>query len=192
MSFETRKAMKRRWKEDDAGVYPWRRWFQGEGVDIGAGNDKVPLLNFIGFDVKDGDANMFSAYFPAGHFDVIHSSQCVEHMLDPAAAIRDWLKALKSGGVMITTVPCWELYEGMVWPSRSNPDHKSTWSLWQKGSPAPHHCKLPEWLDQFGCDVKLCRLVDTNYDYSVGTKRDQTWKPEDEVECWIEFVMIKK
>lgn len=193
MSFETRKAMKRRWAEDDAGIYPWREWMSGEGIDIGCGPDKVPLTNFRGFDLKDGDANKFSSYFQPEQFDVIHSSQCLEHMHDPAGALRDWFRALKVGGRMIASVPSWELYERMVWPSKYNPDHKSTWSMWQPGSPAPHHVKLPEWLDQFEYDVKLCRLVDTNFDYTLASfSRDQTWRPEDEVECWLEFVLIKK
>lgn len=191
MSFETRKAMARRTMESE---YPWDQWFSGEGIDVGCGLDDL-LVNgwfYQGFDHKDGDANKLSTYFFPNRFDVIHASQVVEHMHDPAAAIRDWLKVLKSGGRLICTVPTWELYESMIWPSRYNPDHKSTWSLWQKGSPAPHHCKLPEWLNQFGCEILLCRLVDANFDYSVGMlKKDQTWNPDDNVECWLEFVLRK-
>lgn len=184
--------MTRRWREDDAGVFPWKKWMKGRGIDIGCGPDKVDSPNFIGFDQKDGDANIFSSYFPKEHFDVLHSSQSLEHMHDPVSALRDWLSALKKGGRLIATVPSWELYEGMVWPSRFNPDHKATFSMWQKGSPAHHHCKMPDWLEQFGQRIMLCRLVDDNYDYKIGSTRDQTWKPEDAVECWIEFCLIKK
>lgn len=193
MSFETRKAMKRRWREDDSGVLPWRLWFKGTRcLDVGCGPDKVPLDSFQGFDMKDGDANHLSKYFPENHFDVIHSSQSLEHMRYPIAAVMDWLTVIKTGGYLIVTIPLWELYEYMRWPSVTNPDHKSTWSFWQKGSPAPHHCKLPEWLDQFGCKVLLCRIVDDNYDYHLGMlKVDQTWIAENGVECFGEFVLQK-
>jgi hypothetical protein len=35
-------------------------------------------------------------------------------------------------------------------------------------------------------------LVDTNYDYKVGTRVDQTYRFEDRVEAFIEFVIQKK
>lgn len=191
MSHETSKAMKRRWREDDAGVYPWRRWMSGCGIDVGAGPDCVP--GFTPFDQAHGDANHLSRYFPVESFDVICSSQCLEHMRDPVAAMHDWMKLIKRGGYSIHTVPLWELYEYMRWPSVTNPDHKSTWSFWQRGSPAPIHCKLPEWLDQFGCEILLCRIVDDNYDYHLGMlKVDQTWISENGVECFGEFVLRKK
>lgn len=171
--------------------YLWDSIFEGRGIDIGCGPDKLPLDNCIGFDEKDGDANHLSKYFPANHFDYAHGSQCLEHMRDPAAALRDWITVVRPRGFIVQTVPCWELYEGMVWPSRSNPDHKSTWSMWQKDSPAPIHCKLPEWLNQFGCEVLLCRLIDDNYDYKIGTRRDQTWRVEDYVEAFLEVVLRK-
>lgn len=176
-------------KEDADGILPWSEIFQGRMLDVGAGDD--PLPGAIPFDAPQGDANHLSRYFEPESFDLIHGSQVLEHMIDPRAALRDWLTLVKPGGYVVQTVPSWELYEGMIWPSRSNPDHKSTWSVWQKGSPAPHHCKLPQWLEGFGCDVMLCRLVDDNYNYKVGTSRDQSWLESDAVECWIEFVLRK-
>ena len=190
---ETSKAFRRRWKEDMGDVLPfkWHDLLTGQGIDLGAGPDPVPLPNFRAFDQKDGDANHLTRYFKPDTFDVIHGSQVLEHMRDPAAALRDWLVCLKPGGYIIQTVPSWELYETLVWPSRFNGDHKSTWSLWLPNSPAPIHCKLPEWLDQFGCEVMLCRLVDANYDYRIMQKFDQTWEEARGTECWLEFVLKK-
>lgn len=187
---ESSKAMRRRLVEDAPG-FSWHEIFRGRGIDVGCGPDKLPFPDYIGFDTKDGDANHLSDYVPLAWFDYVHGSQVLEHMRDPVAALKDWIILVKPGGYIIQTVPSWELYEGMIWPSRSNPDHKSTWSMWQKGSPAPIHCKLPEWLDQFGCEVLLCRLVDDNYDYKVGTSRDQTWVEADGVECFLEFCLRK-
>lgn len=193
MSHETRKAIARRWREDDAGVFPWRKWMKGRGVDIGCGDDRVALDNFIGFDQKDGDANRFSSYFPKEHFSVIHGSHVLEHMLDPSAAIRDWLKALKPGGLIIQTVPDWFSYERAQWPSRFNPDHKSSWSMIYKGSIAPIHIHIPTFLNDLR-DVAvplLARYVEENYDWQLDPKIDQTWEPSSGVEIWNEFVIRK-
>jgi SAM-dependent methyltransferase len=191
MCQESSKAMARRMSGSEKPF--WNSVFQGRGIDIGAGDDLIQVDGVIGFDVQDGDANKLHEYFPAGSFDYIHASQCLEHMHDPVAALKSWMDVLKVGGFAVITIPSWELYEGMVWPSRYNPDHKSTFSMWQKGSPAPNHVKFPEWLDKnFGeHKVEICRLVDTNYNYRMGTSVDQTFVKENAVEAFIEFVIKK-
>lgn len=186
---ETSKAMRRRWADE---TFPWKLIFTGKGIDVGSGDDPIRDLDCVPFDQKDGDANRLSSYFPPNHFNWLHSSQSLEHMVDPNLAIRDWLKVVKPGGYLICTVPSWELYEGMIWPSRWNGDHKSTWSLWQKGSPAKIHVFVPEFLGSLlPSTTMLIRLVDANYDYKVGTRIDQTYKFENGVEAFIEFVIQK-
>jgi len=191
MCQESSKAMTRRLTSIESPF--WNKAFQGNGIDIGAGDDLIAVDGVVGFDVQDGDANKLHEYFPENSFDYIHASQCLEHMYDPVAALNSWIKTLKVGGYAVITIPSWELYEGMIWPSRYNPDHKSTFSMWQNGSPAPNHVKLPEWLDENFGDHKteICRLVDTNYNYKLGTSVDQTFKREDAVEAFIEFVIKK-
>lgn len=171
----------------------WESIFEGKGIDIGAGDDLINVEGVIGFDVEDGDANRIHEYFSFNSFDYVHASQCLEHMHDPVAALKSWMKILKSGGYAVVTIPSWELYEGMVWPSRYNPDHKSTFSMWQKGSPAPNHVLFPDWLkDNFSeHKVEMCRLVDTNYNYKLGTSVDQTFNRENAVEAFIEFILKK-
>lgn len=191
MCQESSKAMTRRLNGIESQF--WYKVFQGKGIDIGAGDDLIAIDGVIGFDVQDGDANRLHDYFPAESFDYIHASQCLEHMHDPVAALESWMKVLKTGGYAVVTIPSWELYEGMIWPSRYNPDHKCTFSMWQKGSPAPNHVKFPEWLgENFGSHkVEICRLVDTNYNYNLGTSVDQTFVRENAVEAFIEFVIRK-
>ena len=118
----------------------------------------------------------------------------VEHLSDPLAAVKDWHKLLREDGYLIMTVPSWELYEGMVWPSRWNREHKSTWSLWQKGSPAQIHIFVPQFLIELKPLYSYLRadLIDTNYDYSVAATRDQTVHEELGVEAFIEIVLRKK
>jgi SAM-dependent methyltransferase len=188
---ETSKAMRRRWCEDTEGVFPWKSVFDGRGIDIGPGDDKLPFDDCQPFDKEHGDANRLSEYFPRASFDYLHSSQSLEHMIDPCLALRDWLQVVKPGGHVIVTVPSWELYEGMLWPSRWNPDHRSTWSISLRGSPAPIHVFVPDFLQGFPVKVELCRLVATNYDYKLGSSLDQTWDESDSVEAFLEFVLKK-
>lgn len=194
MSHETQKAMKRRWREDEAGVYPWKKWMSGQGIDVGCGPDKVPLPLFIGFDEKDGDANRLSEYFQGESFDCIHGSHVLEHMHNPEAALRDWLKILKPGGYIVQTVPDVGAYERFTYPSKFNPDHKSSWSMIYRGSVFPIHCHIPTFLASLYdvTDVLLARYVEENYDWKKPLSVDQTWKPEDGTEIWNEFVLRKK
>ena len=187
---ESSKAMERRFNSEKRQLFS--DIFKGKGIDIGAGNDLINVPDVRGFDMEDGDANHLDQYFADESFDFIHASQCLEHMRDPKAALESWLKVLRKGGYAVISVPSWELYEGMIWPSRFNPDHKSTWSLWQKDSPAPTHVKLPEWLENFNCEIIYCELIDTNYNYKIGTRVDQTYPYENRVEAFIEFVLQKR
>jgi SAM-dependent methyltransferase len=191
---EASKAMRRRYIEDALGHFPWMKLFRGDGIDVGCGPDKIPFDRCVAFDKEQGDANNLLDHFPPNHFSYLHSSQSLEHMTDPEAALRSWIGVVKPRGHIIVTVPSWELYEGMVFPSRFNPDHKSTWSLWQKDSPAPIHIYVPEWLRKFKDVAKVvrCELVDNHYDYKLGTKRDQTLPEDAGVEAFIEFVLQKK
>lgn len=187
---ESSKAMERRFMSEKCSLFS--EIFKGAGIDIGAGDDLINIPNVRRFDTEDGDANHLDRYFPEESFDYIHASQCLEHMRDPLAALDSWLKVLKKGGYAVISIPSWELYEGMIWPSRFNPDHKSTWSMWQGDSPAPIHVKLPEWLGNFNCETIYCELIDTNYNYKIGTSVDQTYPYENRVEAFIEFVLRKK
>lgn len=183
--------MRRRWAADAAGTFRWRALFCGRGVDIGAGDDPVPLPECQPFDREHGDANHILNTLSPASFDWLHSSQCLEHVNDPQAVFRQWVQLVKPGGHIIITVPSWELYEGMRWPSRWNPEHKSTWSLWQKGSPARWHVHVPTWLDSLRAEGRVlrCALVDTNYDYTVAGVIDQTFDPVAAVEAFIEVVI---
>lgn len=201
---ETAKAHRRRFVEQATGLFDWSKVIRGTLLDVGAGADPHPLATAL-FDKEGsipplettaqfitGDANHLSTYYPPESFDTLHASQCLEHMLDPWAATEDWLKVVKHGGHMVITIPDWCLYEGMQWPSRFNGDHKSTWSMWLKGSPAPYHIYLPDYakrIKALGTRFWRIELCDANYDYHVGTSRDQTWVETDGVEAFIEVVI---
>jgi hypothetical protein len=194
MAKETSKAMRRRWCEDATRVFPWRELFSGRGIDVGCGDDPLPFDGIVKFDTPDGDANKLSSYFKAGEFQFLHSSQSLEHMHSPDVLFNDWFKVIAPGGAAIITVPSWELYEGMRWPSVYNPDHKSTWSMNLLGSPAGNlHVHVPSWLKRHAsiAETVLVRQLAVNYNYRVGVSKDQTWEEADGVEPWIEFVLRK-
>jgi len=189
---ETSKAMRRRMIEDELGIFNWSQIIKGKGIDVGCGPDKVWDDNCMAFDQEQGDANKISEYFGDG-FDYLHASQCLEHMHDPYAAMVEWLKIIKSGGHAIISIPDWTLYEGWVWPSRYNPDHKSTWSFTFEQSPSKHHVNIYKFLDNLSpyCYAKRVMLVDNNYNYGTSTSVDQTFEEANGVEAFIEMVLCK-
>jgi len=189
---ETSKAMRRRWCEHELGLFPWRDLFVGKGIDVGCGDDPVALPGVATFDLANGDANFLSRYHPENSFDWLHASQCLEHMRDPKAALLDWIKVVKPRGWIVITVPSWELYEHMTWPSRFNGDHRSTWSMFLKDSPATH-ILVPEFLQSLSdiAETIMQRQLDANYDYKLPASVDQTWVEADGVEPFIEFVLKK-
>lgn len=191
---ETSKAMRRRYLEDERGIFPWKHVIAGRGVDVGAGNDKVPLDSFIGFDTKDGDANHLSRYFPKESFDCLHGSHVLEHMHDAKAALRDWLTLVKPGGYVVQTVPDVGAYENFTYPSRWNPDHKSSFSMIYRGSKFPVHHHIPTFLASFEdvATISVMRYVEVYFDWKKHPAVDQTWKEEDAVEVWNEFVIQKR
>jgi SAM-dependent methyltransferase len=189
---ETSKAMRRRMIEDELGIFNWSQIIKGKGIDVGCGPDKVWDENCIAFDQEQGDANKISEYFE-DKFDYLHASQCLEHMHDPYAAVVEWLKIVRSGGHAIISIPDWTLYEGWVWPSRYNPDHKSTWSFTFEKSPSKHHVNIYKFLDKLSpyCYAKRVMLVDNNYNYGTSTSVDQTFEESNGVEAFIEMVLCK-
>src|SRR4051794_15690432 len=86
-----------------------RQLLTGKGIDIGCGRDPV-FPGVRGFDVADGDANCITK-FVSDTFDFVYSSHCLEHMHEPAAALAEWWKLVKPGGVLVVIVPDEDLYE---------------------------------------------------------------------------------
>lgn len=186
---ETTKAMRRRFTDK---TFPWKSVFKGNGIDIGPEHDPIVLYDaeVTLHQLPDGGGDSLDDYFPAETFDFIHGSQVLEHANNPVVMLASWVRCLKSKGSIIATIPDFDLYEKQKWPSKFNGGHKSTWSMTLDRSPALIHCKLPEWLNQFGCDVKRCELVTTNYNFDDKIS-DQTYDATKGVECFIEFVLIK-
>ncbi len=181
--------------------WPWDDVFHGRGIDVGPGDDPLQWdarCTVIPFDKEHGDANRIDEFFPATDLDFIHGSQVMEHLFNPADFINRCLKLLKPGGWIVMTVPDLDLYEKLSFPSRFNPDHKTTWSLWRKQwAPIPQrhqrhlHIFVPLWIQQFRVAQRSATLIDTNYDYLAPDSLDQSFDFGEGKEMWIEILMQK-
>lgn len=166
-------------------------YFSGNGIDIGCGRDPVSskiypnVISVKAWDLQDGDAQYLKGIDDAT-FDFVHSSHCLEHMVDPIVALNNWIRVCKPNGMIIITVPDEDLYEGSVWPSRFNRDHK--WSFTTiAGSKLPKSIFVPDMLKQVNAKVIRYQLITEFYDLSKkGT--DQTLGP---AECAIEIILQK-
>ena len=108
----------------------FRKYLSGPNVldigfrgDLPAAQPIVPAA--IGIDVGYPGYDGLHLPFPDLSQDAVHSSHCLEHVDDPAVAIREWHRVLKIGGFLVVAVPHQFLYERKkVPPSLWNLDHK--------------------------------------------------------------------
>jgi SAM-dependent methyltransferase len=182
------------------------RYFVGNGIDIGSGNDCLgqyieffPLCKLIlPWDIPQGDAQyLFGVDDETLNF--VHSSHCLEHMEDPLLALTNWMRVLRPGGHAIILVPDEDLYEQGVWPSTKNPDHK--WSFTLHKPNGESWCKKSwnvfDLIQHCGYKMPLrpikVELLDGSYRRNVSPHfsipQDQTLTPIGE--CAIEFILQK-
>jgi SAM-dependent methyltransferase len=143
------------------------KYFKGNIIDIGAGND--PVTNDAEtFDMGDGDANVISRYKTKNTYDLVHSSHCLEHMIDARAALNEWWSLLKTGGYMILVVPDEDLYEQKIWPSIFNNDHKHSFTLSSDKSWSSVSINIKSLLESIP-DLKIIsqEIQDHNYCYNL-------------------------
>jgi SAM-dependent methyltransferase len=135
---------------------------QGDGIDIGVGGcPSAPGV--LPFDQKQGDANHITDYVDR-QFDFVYSSHCLEHMHDARAAIQEWWKLVKPGGVLFLIVPDEDLYEQGFWPSHFNPDHKWTFTLSKRKSWSPVSINILDLVKTLqGSELLKAELHDLNY-----------------------------
>jgi SAM-dependent methyltransferase len=191
MSYETKKANKRRKK-----FYLFKeKAFVGKGIDIGCGRDLLnkrifkKITSIEAFDSEDGNAQHIDQYREKESYDFVYSSNCLEHMDDPVTALKSWYSLVKVGGYLVFTVPDEDLYEQGHFPSKYNPDHKWTFTLYKTNSWSPKSVNLCELVQILNpAKVHKIGIVDTHYDYSL-KGGDQTRK---KAEAFIEVVIEKK
>jgi len=175
-----------------------RRYFVGDGLDIGGKPDPLmlyeelfPLMNSVKtWDWEDGDAQ-YLASVKDNEFDFVHSSHCLEHLVDPVEGLRNWLRAVRPGGYLIITVPDEDLYEQGVFPSTFNRDHKWTFTIYKMRSWSDRSLNIVDLVKGLGEAAELVRLEQLSATYRFNLPRyDQTLTPV--AECGIEFIIRKR
>lgn len=192
------------------------RYFIGKGIDIGAGNDGLHLQaehwsnikDCYPWDLKDGDAMLMESVADET-YDFVHSAHCLEHLVHPTEALRNWIRITKPGGHLVILVPDEDLYEQGVWPSTFNDDHKWTFTInkgWIHNHPiGDHFSRIKErrnlsWSDAsinvfemlhiYSNKVSVLKveLLDATFNYNI-PRVDQTLGRS---ESAIEIILRKK
>ena len=174
------------------------RYFVGRGLDIGGKPDPLTLYNQLfcqmgevrTWDREDGDAQ-FLASVKDCEFGFVHSSHCLEHLVDPLEGLRNWLRTVRPGGYLIVTVPDEDLYEQGVFPSTFNVDHKWTFTIFKTRSWSKRSLNVVDLIRELGESAEIVRLEQLSSTYRFDLPRyDQTLTPVGE--CGIEFVIRKR
>jgi SAM-dependent methyltransferase len=91
------------------------KFCQGRGLDIGAG--RWPLPGAQPVELSEGrDANGL----PDGEWDYIFSSHCLEHLVNPVAALEHWKVHLRPGGVLFLYLPSPDMPYWRPWHCRKH------------------------------------------------------------------------
>jgi SAM-dependent methyltransferase len=174
------------------------RYFVGDGIDVGAGNDSISqyheffpgMRSLRAWDIPDGDAQLLAGVADES-FDFVHSSHCLEHMHDPREALQNWFRVLKPDGHLICMVPDEDLYEQGQFPSTFNSDHKWTFALWKAQSWSSRSINLLDLLQTLGPGAQPLKveLLDATFRFNW-PRLDQTMTAVGE--SAIEFVIRKR
>jgi SAM-dependent methyltransferase len=174
------------------------RYFVGHGVDIGGKPDPLMLYKSLfcqlssvkTWDWEDGDAQFLNGV-KENEYDFIHSSHCLEHLVDPIEGIKNWLRVIKPGGYLIITVPDEDLYEQGEFPSTFNHDHKWTFCINKARSWSTKSLNVIDLVVGLGETAELVKLEQLSATYRFDLPRfDQTLTPI--AECGIEFIIRKR
>jgi len=142
------------------------RCLRGKGIDIGCGNDPI-FQDVRRFDAQDGDAGKITAYIQE-EFDYVYSSHCLEHMVDPVSALKEWWQLVRLRGHLYVVVPDEDSGERGVWPSAGNPDHKFTFTSWKKKSWSPASLNVVDLIKELpGAFLVRLAVLDWEDNYSL-------------------------
>lgn len=174
-----------------------RQYFVGWGLDIGGKPDPLnlykelfPLIKGIRtWDWEDGDAQYLSS-IGDGSLDFVHSSHCLEHLVDPIEGLKNWVRTIREGGHLIVTVPDEDLYEQGLFPSTFNRDHKWSFTIYKVKSWSSRSINVIDLLRELSPSIEIIKVEQLSATYRYELPRyDQTLTPIGE--CGIEVIARK-
>lgn len=80
------------------------QYCKGKGIDIGAGFWPLPGSIPIDTEQGPGKTNRLED-IPDSSLDYVFSSHCLEHIRDYEGALREWVRKIKSDGIMFLYLP---------------------------------------------------------------------------------------
>lgn len=100
---------------------------KGRGLDVGGG--KWPLPGAVVVDQGPGFDHSSVLDLPDGHlddgkWDYIFSSHCLEHLVNPVAALEHWKTRLRAGGTLFLYLPHPDM---AYWRPQNCRKHLHTW-----------------------------------------------------------------
>ncbi|HVV37927.1 MAG TPA: methyltransferase domain-containing protein [Acidimicrobiales bacterium] len=73
----------------------------GRVIGIDAADDAIAAARALGAEgVAFAVGDAYNLDFPDASFDVVHAHQVLQHLTDPVAALREWRRVLKPGGIV--------------------------------------------------------------------------------------------
>ena len=175
----------------------FEKYLHGKGIDIGGGNDCLRLPPDVEgtvelWDIMDGDAQ-YMHKIKDETFDFVYSSHCLEHMRDVRAALMNWTRICKRGGVLYICVPHETYYEKGVWPSKNNSDHKWSFTV-DKKSDMPKNIVVSDLMKDFGEQLEVMEIRENlmNYHYDWPKDIDQTAVQNEDICAQIDIIARKK
>jgi SAM-dependent methyltransferase len=175
-----------------------RKYFVGDGMDIGGKPDPLllykelfPLMQSVKtWDWEDGDAQFLQGVADSS-IDFVHSSHCLEHLVDPMEGLRNWFRVVAEGGYLVITVPDEDLYEQGVFPSTFNLDHKWTFTIFKIKSWSDRSINLIDMVRELDSAAEIVKIEQLSASYRFNLPRfDQTLTPV--AECGIEIIIRKR
>ena len=147
----------------------FKQYLSGKVIDIGCAKDLV-VKHAEPFDLTHGDAQYILDYRNGKSYDCVHSSHCLEHMVDVPAALAQWWQLVKPGGHLIIVVPDETLYEQGQWPSIYNDDHKASFRLRNTTATSNVSYCLEDLLVALpGAELQSIIQQDAGYDHVLKT-----------------------
>ncbi len=100
---------------------------KGDGIDVGANNEYWKFGNSKICDLTQPAPWNDGLNLPVndGSQDYVFSSHCLEHIHEWGDALKEWTRAIKTGGILFLYLPHWDCE---YWRVSNNPKHYNNFS----------------------------------------------------------------